>query len=89
MTDPGHDLTRPWAVTSTRPRAVTSTRLQAVTSTRVVMPPSTTSIPESYLSLPHLQPRSTKTLDKTSSSWVGSQGKVVDLAEIYNFVVET
>ena len=31
----------------------------------------------------------TKTLDKTSSSEVGFQGKVVDLAEIYNFAVET
>ena len=32
---------------------------------------------------------STNSLDKTSSSVVGSQGKVVDLAEIYNFPLGT
>ena len=33
--------------------------------------------------------RSTKTLDKTSSSGVSPQGKVVDLAKIYNFPLGT
>ena len=33
--------------------------------------------------------RLTKTLDKTSSSGVGSQGKVVELGEFYKFAMES
>ena len=45
--------------------------------------------PPSTRGRPPPRQRSTKTLDKTSSSTIGSQGKVVALAKIYNFPLET